>query len=236
MARFKIKEINIDEIVFLEKNAHFMEQTDFNQLVENIKKDGELSSVPFAVYLEHGKYKGKYRVISGNHRVKAGIQAGVRKLYVMYVLESETTNDEKLGIQLSHNSINGKDDLGILRELVNEIKSIEYKEYAHIDESMFEELDNYNYDIVQPNNEVINVSFTFFDVNKTSFDTLVEELDTYTPDELENTYLLPKSELIKFNKVVSKVQDKFKIKAYGLSILKMVEIVNTQLNGTDKEK
>ena len=39
MGRFKIKEIPLADIIYVEKNANFMEQTTFQQLVKNINKD-----------------------------------------------------------------------------------------------------------------------------------------------------------------------------------------------------
>ena len=67
MGRFKIEEVEISQIHLIDKNARYMEQTDFRALVENIKRDGELSSVPFCV-----KYPdGHFTVVSGNHRVEA---------------------------------------------------------------------------------------------------------------------------------------------------------------------
>ena len=46
MGRFKIEEVEISKIRLIDKNARYMEQTDFRALVDNIKRDGELSSVP----------------------------------------------------------------------------------------------------------------------------------------------------------------------------------------------
>jgi hypothetical protein len=235
-SRFKLKEVGIDEIVFVEKNARFMEQTTFLQLVDNIRRDGQLSSVPFTILLDNGKHKGKYEVISGNHRVKAAKQAGITRLHIMYVEEALISNDEKRAIQLSHNSITGQDDLGILRELVEEIANTDYKEYAHIDETIFEELDKFDYDIIQPKNEVVTVSLVFYDNIKADFDAIVEELDTFTEGDLENTHILPKAALQGFNEVVGMVQSKYRVKSQGMAVMKMVEIVKAQLAGDENAK
>ena len=61
---FYIIDINPSEIKFIEKNARFMSQNEFNALVSNIKRDGQLSSVPFLI-----KENEIYTVISGNHRI-----------------------------------------------------------------------------------------------------------------------------------------------------------------------
>lgn len=229
-SRFKLKEVGINEIVYVSKNARYMEQTTFMQLVSNIRKDGQLSSVPFTVLLESGKNAGKYEVISGNHRVKAAKQAGITRLWVMYCEESLISNDEKRAIQLSHNSIAGKDDLEILKDLVDEITSADYKEYAHIDESVFDELDSVDFDIIQPTNEVVTVTFTFFDVDKVNFGSLCEELDAYTPQQLESLSLFPIEKFKEFNKIVGSVQEKYKVKSYGLAVSKIMELAKMKLN------
>ena len=116
MARFKtqIKEVELSLIDLVEKNAHFMAQDTFRQLIANIKRDGQLTSVPFLV--EHNT--GRYTVISGNHRVQAAKMAGIIKASFIVVHEDDITKDEILAIQLSHNSIVGQDDSEILKELL----------------------------------------------------------------------------------------------------------------------
>ena len=100
------------ELKLLEKNARYMKAEQFQSLVENIKKDGNLSSLPLC----YREKDGKLRVLSGNHRVQAGRQAGVEQILVM-VVGDEKDSDARLAIQLSHNAIAGQDDLVILKEL-----------------------------------------------------------------------------------------------------------------------
>ena len=67
MGKFKIAEVQLSDIKLVKKNAHFMQQDTFNALVNNIRRDGQLSSVPFCV--RHSD--GSYTVVSGNHRTQA---------------------------------------------------------------------------------------------------------------------------------------------------------------------
>jgi hypothetical protein len=234
--RFKLKEVIIDEVTYLEKNANYMDADTYRQLVSNIRRDGELSTIPFCILHTSGSKEGKYEVISGNHRVKAAKDAGLVQIYVLYCLDTEISNDEKLAIQLSHNEIHGQNDLEVLKELVEEIQSAEYKEYAYVDESQFAEIGNFEYDIASPTNEIVHMTFTFFDIQKVSFDKLAGELDLMSEKEQANTHILPKAQMAVFNEVVGKVQEKFKIKSYGLAVAKMVELVGGMLNGKDKNK
>ena len=68
---YKLALVNVSELEFLEKNARYMTNEMFRNLVDNIKRDGGLSSVPLC-----WKHDDKYRVLSGNHRCRAAIEAG----------------------------------------------------------------------------------------------------------------------------------------------------------------
>ena len=102
---YKAAVVPIEGLELLEKNARFMRSETFRNLVENIKRDGGLSSVPFCL-----KLGDRYRVLSGNHRVQAAQEAGVKRLLVLYT-DRELSREEQVSIQLSHNAIVGEDDL-----------------------------------------------------------------------------------------------------------------------------
>lgn len=135
----KIISIAPEEVKLLEVNARFMTADEFQLLVENVRRDGKLTSVPFCCKDEDGNWV----VLSGNHRVQAAIEAGLKKIDVM-VTEDELTNDQKVAIQLSHNSITGKDDLGILKELYASINDVSLKKYSGLDDELLKLLDNIN--------------------------------------------------------------------------------------------
>lgn len=118
----------------LDKNAHYMTHEMFKNLVENIKKDGALASVPFCWFDGEA-----YHVLSGNHRVKAAVAAGVPRILILYD-DRPLTRQERVAIQLSHNSINGKDDPAILKELWAEIDDLSLKYYAGLDDKQLEQL------------------------------------------------------------------------------------------------
>lgn len=232
MARFKtqIKEVELSLIDLVEKNARFMAQDTFRQLIANIKRDGQLTSVPFLV--EHNT--GRYTVISGNHRVQAAKMAGIIKATFIVVHEDDITNDEIRAIQLSHNSIVGQDDPEILRQLLDEIQDVAMKEYAHISNEILDAVKDVDYVIDMPNNEIVPVTLMFVDTNKLKFDELMETLDTLTPRELENTTLVNIETLKKLNDITAKVGQKYKIKSQALAICKMVELINIMLDGEER--
>ena len=134
--QFKIAVVGVDELEFSKKNARFMKSATFNKLVENIKKDGQLSSVPFC-----WKVGEKYHVLSGNHRLQAGIKAGIKTFLVLYT-DRDLSRSEEVDIQLSHNAIEGEDDLTILKSLWDEIDELGDKMYAGLDDKVLKALDD----------------------------------------------------------------------------------------------
>lgn len=131
--RTKIIKIDPRELKLLEVNARYMKHEEFNKLVNNVKRDGNLTSVPFCCLDEDGKWL----VLSGNHRVQAAIEAGLEQIRVM-VTDEKLSKSQRIGIQLSHNSIAGQDDIAILKELYEAIDDFEYKEYCGLDDKTLE--------------------------------------------------------------------------------------------------
>jgi len=104
-----------------------MTPQEFSQLVANVKSDGRLLGTPII-------YRGE--VLSGNHRVRAALKAGIEEADVMDIL-TELSGERKLAIQLSQNAINGKDDPNILAQLYTSMKSLEWKQYSGVTDDAF---------------------------------------------------------------------------------------------------
>lgn len=120
------------ELVLLERNARFMRAQTFARLVENIRRDGRLTSTPFCV-----REGDRLKVLSGNHRVMAAIEAGLEEIDVMVAVQ-DLPPDRQRAIQLAHNAIEGEDDPWTLRELYEEITDIALKAYTGLDDRELE--------------------------------------------------------------------------------------------------
>lgn len=144
------------EITLLEQNARYMGNQEYNQLVKNIKIDGSLTSVPLCCYDKHGNLV----VISGNHRVMAAIDAGLREIQVL-VIKSSITESEMIAIQLSHNAIVGKDDATILKDLYSKLDTIKLKEYSGLSEDYLKECQSLQKQLKEPklNYQIFNLVF-----------------------------------------------------------------------------
>lgn len=138
----KIYTVEIDprEIKLLEVNARYMKHEDFVQLTDNIRRDGALSSAPF---LWKDPQDGKYLCLSGNHRTMASIDAGLQKITCL-ATDDPLTEDQKIAIQLSHNSLSGQDDIATLKLLYEQILDTESKKYSGLDDKALELMDKFS--------------------------------------------------------------------------------------------
>ncbi len=132
---YKLHLANAREIDFLEKNARYMTKEQFASLTNNIKHDGGLTSLPLCYRQENGKLL----VLSGNHRLKAAIEAGYSEFLVL-LIDKSLTRDQQIAIQLSHNALQGKDDEQILKELWAEILDLESSIYSGLSTELIEKL------------------------------------------------------------------------------------------------
>jgi len=184
---FKLAVVPIEKLVFLEKNARYMTNEQFQNLVKNVKQDGGLSSLPFCV-MEGEKYK----VLSGNHRGMAAKEAGLTEVLVLYT-DKKLSQQEQVAIQLSHNSIVGQDDPVLLKELWSEIEDIGMKYYAGLDDKVLKELENVKIDALSE----VNLDFRTM-----TFVFLPEEVD-----RLEEAFKAAIEQVLDKNWTVSRFQE-----------------------------
>ena len=134
---YKLHLAKASEIDFLEKNAQFMTKEQFSALTHNVKEDGALTSIPLC-YLQES---GRLLVLSGNHRIKAAIEAGIEEFLVL-VIDGPLTEARKIAIQLSHNAIVGQSDEQILKELWKKIDDLEASIYSGLSSEKMERLES----------------------------------------------------------------------------------------------
>lgn len=131
--------IDPKNVKLLEVNARFMRHEEYKQLVDNIRKDGQLTSTPFLCKEEDDKWL----CLSGNHRVMAAIDAGLKEI-VCLATDDKLTNDQKVAIQLSQNAIVGQDDPATLKILYEGIIDTEMKKYSGLDDKTLDLLDKFS--------------------------------------------------------------------------------------------
>jgi len=114
-----VREIDPRQLKLLDVNAHYMTHETFKRLTDNLERDGAATSTPFVwrrhddetqqVIVEDHDERNAYLVLSGNHRVKAAVGAGLQSIHVMFT-DQYLPPDRRRAIQLSHNSIVGSED------------------------------------------------------------------------------------------------------------------------------
>jgi hypothetical protein len=150
----RVIKAQLSQLKLIEKNARYMKGPQFERLVENIRRDGVLTSFP----LVHREGEALV-VISGNHRVSAAIKAGIEESDVIEVT-TPLTRQQFVALQLSHNAIAGQDDPNILRSLYDEL-DFGWKEYSSLTDDAFniDDLDASVLRVEQPFYEELTISF-----------------------------------------------------------------------------
>jgi hypothetical protein len=215
---YRLELVNPAELQLLDKNARYMKAEQFQALVENVKKDGNLSSLPLC-YREES---GKLMVLSGNHRTLAARQAGLEQILVMVVAE-EKTDDEKLGIQLSHNAICGQDDLVILKELWESIKNVQARLYAGLDSETIKSLEGIKFAAISEQRLKYKLAnFMFLPEEIESLDQLLKE--TAVAFSADAVYLANLNTYDAFFDLVVKIKKRCQIKNSAAAFLKLLEL------------
>lgn len=220
---FALELVAPSDLKLLEKNARYMKAEQFQNLVENIKKDGNLSQLPFCYREEDGKL----RVLSGNHRVRAAIAAGVEQTLVL-VAREEKTQDERLAIQLSHNAITGQDDLAILKGLWESIQDVQSKLYAGLDSETIKSLEGIKFAAIAEQRLQYKIAnFMFLPEELEDLDALLKE--TAIAFAADTVYLANLKTYDAFFDLVVRVKKRCQIKNSAAAFLKLMELAQIGL-------
>lgn len=227
---YRLELANPGELNLLDKNARYMKAEQFQALVENVKKDGNLSSLPLC-YRENG---GKLLVLSGNHRTMAARHAGLEQILVMVVAD-EKTDDEKLGIQLSHNAICGQDDLVILKELWESIQNVQARLYAGLDSETIKSLEGIKFAAISEQRLQYKLAnFMFLPEEIEDLDQLLKETAVAFAGDV--VYLAHLNTFDAFFDLVVKIKKRCQIKNSAAAFLKLLELARVGLEEMMKEE
>ena len=127
----QIERVRLGDLRLLELNARFLRHETMAALVANIARDGCLTSVPLA----WREPDGGLRVLSGNHRVVAAIEAlGSDALADVMVTDDPLTPAQRTAIALSHNAIAGEDDPATLKLMYETLDDVDWRLYSGLDD------------------------------------------------------------------------------------------------------
>lgn len=226
--RWKYEKVDISLIEEAELNANEMTGEDFATLCENIGKSG-MSSVPCC----YKKDNGRFVMISGHHRLRACKKNHFKKMGILYCNENELSQDEIIAIQLSHNSLHGQDNTSILKKLFEQIQSIDYKKFAHIniDEikpisteglSIYALKENFVFSVILYPDSFQNLDELFGDIREQA-----KKSDALILADQSNEMLL-----MKLQQEIGKQYD---IKSPAITFAKLLELASERLTEIQKE-
>lgn len=206
-------------LTLLKDNARFFKRETFRQLRDNIAADKRLSSVPLCYLHEDGRLE----VLSGNHRVKASIEAALPLILVLVITE-ELEKSKRIAIQLSHNALVGEDDQSILANLWAQIESVQDKLYSGLDSEEIKELGNVELvNFSTPQVPAHMITFMFTDGER---DHLSEILDLLADAAKKSSavYVCPAEQYEAFTKLITDVKNAEKIRDSSLAMTRLLEI------------
>lgn len=203
------------ELKLLSENARYFKKDIFDQLVNNIRSDGRMSSVPLCCI-----HNGKLEVLSGNHRVQAAIIAGIKLILVLVIIDN-ITEGRRVAIQISHNSLVGEDDKQILSDLWSKIDEIEYKCYAGLSSDTIEDIKKIKLvDFTTPVFRTKQVSFVFVEPDAAFIDDVMDELQHSPADTI---YMADIKHFDVFFAAIKSIKKKHNIKNGSLAMLRLLE-------------
>ena len=173
-----IAKVPLDKVKEQDINARIMMDQMQDQLTANIKKRGQLESLPLFVLID-----GKLEIISGHHRVKSARAAEMKEIVAM-VDVSGLSRSKIAAKQLAHNAISGFDDGSTLREIVKMIDDVDDMIESFVGKEIMEEpMKQYN-KMLSPavQFDFKNVTFTFLPHQVNDMDILVKDLESKAPE------------------------------------------------------
>ena len=187
-----------------------------DQLTANIKKRGQLESLPLLVLVD-----GKLEIISGHHRIKSARAAEMKEI-IAIVDVSGLSRSKIAAKQLAHNAISGFDDDSTLREIVKMIDDVDDMIESFVGKEIMEEpLEQYD-KMLSPavQFDFKNVTFTFLPHQVKDMDALVKDLESKAPDIVG---VASYEQCKGFVETLSKYQKFTDIRNVGAAIHSMIE-------------
>ncbi len=211
IAKVKISDLREQDI-----NARIMKTEMQKQLTDNIKKRGQLESLPFCALIE-----GKIEIISGHHRIRSAKDSGIlTEIYVILDI-SGLRRSQVAAKQLAHNAIAGFDDQSTLRELVKIISDVDDMLESFIGKEILEEPMAELEKLLSPKVDFDwrNLTFTFLPHQIKDFEKLLAVLQSINPDILG---IAPIEAHKQFMEAITKYQQFANVKNTGAAIYAMI--------------
>ena len=178
-----------------------------------------MSSVPLCYRHEDGRLE----VLSGNHRVKASIEAKIPVILVLVITET-LDQSRRIAIQLSHNALVGEDDQSILANLWSQIETIADRLYSGLDSEVTKELGEVELvNFSTPQVPAHMVTFMFSNGEKEQLSEILDMLSD-AAKKSSAVYVFPGTQYEAFTKLLADVKDAEKIRDSSLAMLLLLKL------------
>ncbi len=198
-------------------NARIMKTEMQKQLTDNIKKRGQLESLPFCALID-----GRIEIISGHHRIRSAKDS--HALTEIFVILDTTglRRSQVAAKQLAHNAISGFDDQSTLKEIARLIDDVDDMLESYIGKDIIGEPMAELEKLLSPKVEFDwkNITFTFLPHQVRDFEQLVKALGSVSPDVLGVADIDQHEEFIE---TITKYQQFANVKNTGAAIHAMVK-------------
>lgn len=196
-------------------NARIMKPEMMKQLTDNIRKRGQLESLPYCALTD------RIEIISGHHRFRAAREAGMKDVIV--ILDISGLNRSQIAAkQIAHNAISGFDDNDVLKEIAKMITDVDDMLESYIGKDILEEPMAEIEKLLSPtvSFEWKNVVFTFLPHQIDDLEKLVKAIETQKPEFIGAANI---EQYKGFMEMLSKFQTFSNIKNVGAAIHAMIK-------------
>jgi hypothetical protein len=223
----EVWKVQVNSLNEQDKNARSQPPEVFNRLRDTMKRDNRLESMPLVSRSEDG-----VQIISGHHRIRAARMAGLTEIYVMADTRS-LSRSAVVAKQLSHNALQGQDDISVLAQLFEEMDDIEDRLESGVDPRTIDLLNMEPVSI-----EPVGVDFTtkivslaFLPHKFTQFDDLLKRLNNDT----DMVGVIDIETFENFRDTITRVGKIEDIRSVGSIMSRIVDITTESLDQMERE-
>lgn len=206
-------------------NARIMKTEMQKQLTDNIRKRGQLESLPFCALTQNDT---RIEIISGHHRIRSGKDAGLQEFYV--ILDISGLNRSKITAkQIAHNAISGFDDQSTLKELSKFLDDVDDMIESYAGKDILAELNGSIDKYLSPvmNFDWKNIALMFLPHQIADLDKLVDATKRMSPDYVGVSSI---DEYKPFIEALAKYQSFADVKNIGAAVHAMTNLTLQVMN------
>jgi len=218
----------------IDLNARYMDKPVFDQLVDNLRRDQRMESVPLCHVVGTKDGEDVLECVSGNHRMEGAKESGLNRVLAL-VIPYKLDNSVKRAKQLSHNALVGKDDDQILLQVWQEIEAIEDQLYSGLDSELVKELESIEYSSLNPSSlRTESIALWFLPEEVEDFDELLDQATSVL--SAKKIYIAPMDAYKKLFTALMAAKKLGGVLNTAVAMMYLVDIAKSRLDEIQKEQ